>query len=59
MAACLGQMEHREEAEKAAAAVLDKEPHFSIHSHVAPLPYTEAADREHLADGLRKAGLPE
>ena len=43
----------------AAAEVMRLRPDFSVAAFVFTEPYKVAADREHLADSLRKAGLPE
>ena len=42
-----------------AAEVLRLMPEFSISRYVPKELYRLSSDREHLADGLRKAGLPE
>ena len=58
MAACYAQMGMDAEAKDAAAAVLRLKPDFAIASYLQSLPFKETTDRNHLADGLRKAGLP-
>jgi adenylate cyclase len=59
MAACFGQLGLTDDAAKQAAAVLRQRPDFTTSAFVAALPYADPADRDHFADGLRKAGLPE
>jgi adenylate cyclase len=59
MAACYAQMGRDAEAKEQAAAALRLKPDFAIESYLRTLPFSETTDRSHLADGLRKAGLPE
>ncbi len=59
MAACYAQLGSDAEAKEQAAAALRLKPDFTIESFVRSLPFKETTDRDHLADGLRKAGLPE
>ena len=59
LAASFAQADMGKEAERAAAEVLRGNPGFSIGAHVAGLAYRFDEDRAHLAEGLRKAGLPE
>ncbi len=59
MAACYAQMGRDAEAREQAAAALRLKPDFAIETYLQTQPFTETADRSHLADGLRKAGLPE
>jgi adenylate cyclase len=59
MAACFGQLGMPDDAARQAATVLRQRPDFTISEFVASMPYADPADRDHLADGLRKAGLPE
>ncbi len=59
MAACYAQMGRDAEAKEQAAAALRLKPDFAIDSYLQTLPYRETADRNHLEDGLRRAGLPE
>jgi len=47
------------EARERATAVRQLNPDFSIEGYLQRLPYKETADRSHLEEGLRKAGLPE
>ena len=58
LAACLAQMGRDAEARERAAAVRQLNPDFSIDGYLQKLPYKETTDRSHLAEGLRKAGLP-
>jgi TolB-like protein/Flp pilus assembly protein TadD len=57
MAACLAQLGRVDEARAAAQTVLQLKPDFSILAE--PFIYANAADLEHVREGLRKAGLPE
>jgi len=59
MAACAAQLGRDDEARERVAAALALKPDLSIKRFVEGLFYREASDREHLAAGLRKAGLPE
>jgi adenylate cyclase len=59
LAACYGQLDRTEEAKAEAAQVLVMKPDFTAKSFAESLFYKEQADRDHLMDGLRKAGLPE
>lgn len=58
-AACCAQAGQSVEATKLAMAEIETWPEFSVKRYVARLPFSEQRDRDHLADGLRKAGLPE
>ena len=58
-AACYAQAGMETDAQRQAAAELQLGPNFSITKYVERLPFAEAADRDHLVEGLRKAGLPE
>jgi TolB-like protein/DNA-binding SARP family transcriptional activator/Flp pilus assembly protein TadD len=49
----------RREAEAEVAQVLLKRPDFSIRWYAQQEPYKFQADRDHLLDGMRRAGLPE
>jgi len=59
MAACAAQLGRDDEARQRVAAAVALKPDLSIRSFVEGLFYREASDREHLAAGLRRAGLPE
>jgi adenylate cyclase len=59
IAACYALLEKREEAELHAAEALRLTPDFSLMREAAKEPFKHAANRQHLIDGLRKAGLPE
>ncbi len=59
LAACYAELGSDIDAEWQTAETLRLKPDFSIESYLANLSYKEAADREHLRDSLRKAGLPE
>jgi hypothetical protein len=48
-----------QEAKAAAAEYLTLTSDFSISRHLELLPFQRPEDREHYAEGLRKAGLPE
>ena len=69
LAACHAQLRRDDEAGAAAAEFLDRaEAEFAVHPGddverwhaywLRLMPMKEAVDREHLYDGLRKAGLP-
>lgn len=47
------------EARRHATAALRLTPHFTTSALVAKEPYRRREDAEHLAEGLRKAGIPE
>lgn len=59
MLACLGQLNMGGEAEKQAVRLLEQKPDFTIGAFVASLAFTNQADRDHMAAGLRKTRLPE
>jgi len=59
MAACAAQLGRDDEARERVAAALALKPDLTIKRFVEGLFYRDASDREHLAAGLRKAGLPE
>ncbi|MCW5731000.1 MAG: hypothetical protein KIT20_09595 [Alphaproteobacteria bacterium] len=46
-------------AAEQAVAEVGHWPDFSIGRYVARPPFCEPRDRDHIAQGLRKAGLPE
>ena len=58
-AASYAQMGRDVEAREQATAVRQINPDFSIESYLHKLPYKEPTDRNHLKEGLVKAGLPE
>jgi adenylate cyclase len=58
MAACHGQLGHASEAKAHAAEVLSRTADFSVQGYLNTLHYKQAGDREHHAEGLLKAGLP-
>ena len=59
LAACLAQMGQTAEAQVQAAAVLEKQPAFSIEQFLARDVLLERVeDREHLSAGLTRAGFP-
>jgi adenylate cyclase len=59
MAACYALTDRSEQARDCAAAVLRLQPDFSLARFAAKESFKHAADRQHLLDGMRKAGLPE
>ena len=59
MAACCAHMEANDEARRHAAETLRLEPAFTIAWFLTTEPLKLEADRRHLIEGLRKAGLPE
>jgi adenylate cyclase len=59
LAAAYGQLGREQEAKAAAEEYLKLTPDFSLARHLEMLPFQRAEDREHYAEGLRKAGLPE
>ena len=59
LAACYALTNRIERARHCAAEVLRVSPEFSLTRYAAKEPYMKSADREHLIEGLRKAGLPE
>jgi adenylate cyclase len=58
LAAALAAMGDKTAAAAHAQEVLKQEPKFSIRRHLATLHYQQASDRDHLREGLVKAGLP-
>jgi adenylate cyclase len=59
LAASYAQLGREPEAKAAAEEYLKRTPDFSLASHLEMLHFQHAADRDHYADGLREAGLPE
>ena len=59
LAATYAQLGQMDEARRHAGELLKHRPGFSIRRHTHVLPYKNKGDVDHLADGLRKAGLPE
>jgi adenylate cyclase len=59
LAAAYGQLGRAQDAKAAAEEYLKLAPDFSLARHLEMLHFRRAEDREHYADGLRKAGLPE
>lgn len=59
LASVLGELGRSDEAREAARDLLAQEPDFSIAAYTAGLSYRNPSDIERIADGLRKAGLPE
>tara|TARA_B100000315_G_scaffold246047_1_gene272877 strand:- start:6394 stop:7926 length:1533 start_codon:yes stop_codon:yes gene_type:complete len=59
LAAAQAHLGAAEQAKEHAECIIDLDSEFTITTFVAALPYVEDEDREHLADGLRKAGVPE
>jgi adenylate cyclase len=59
LASALGELDRQDEAREAARDVLRQEPDFSIKAYTSGLSYRNPADSERIAEGLRKAGLPE
>jgi adenylate cyclase len=58
LAACHGQLGHRDEVKRLVERTLAAKPDFSCAAWVATMPYRYAADREHLLAELRAVGLP-
>jgi tetratricopeptide (TPR) repeat protein len=59
VAACYTHTDRIDRAREVAAEILLGTPGFSIAQHLRIEPYQHQADVDHLAAGLRKAGLPE
>ena len=59
LAASLAQLGRDVEAQECKKEVLRVAPDFSIETCMARQPFRRDADRQHLVDALRKAGLPE
>jgi tetratricopeptide (TPR) repeat protein len=59
LASALGELGRREEAREVAREVLEQEPDFSIAAYAKGLAYRNPEDLERIADGLRRAGLPD
>jgi adenylate cyclase len=58
LAASYAQLGREADAKAAAAEYLKRTPDFSLARHLEMLHFQHAEDRDHYADGLRKAGLP-
>jgi hypothetical protein len=59
LAAAYGRLGRTEGARPHVEAVLASRPGFSSGKHWSRLAYVRDEDRDHLVDGLRKAGLPD
>jgi adenylate cyclase len=59
LAAAHAQLGQFNEAKTAVSEALRVYPAYTIEKLTRALPYNEPKDADHLADGLRKAGLPE
>jgi tetratricopeptide (TPR) repeat protein len=59
VAACYAHTGRIDRAREVAAEILLANPGFSIAQHLKIEPYKRQEDIDHLATGLRKAGLPE
>jgi adenylate cyclase len=59
LAACHAQLGDLSRARAAAAESLSHEPDFSLNTWLAYEPYSSDANLLHMAEGMRKAGLPE
>ena len=59
LAASYAQLGRDLDAKAAAEEYLKRTPDFSLASHLEMLHFQHAQDRDHYAEGLRKAGLPE
>ena len=59
LAATYAQLGRTEEGQQHVEAVLRSRPDFSCAKHKSRLLYTREEDRDHIIDGLLKAGLPE
>jgi adenylate cyclase len=58
LAASLARLGDAAGARQAAARLMAREPHFRVDVFMTMRPFREAADRRHLREGLRLAGLP-
>ena len=59
LAAASARLGRMDEARAAAAEVMRIEPEFCISTAMERVPYVDCKDAEHIAEDLRKAGLPE
>ncbi len=59
LASALGELGRLDEASEAAREVLEQEPDFSTNAYTKGLSYRNPSELERIADGLRRAGLPE
>ena len=59
LAVAYAQLGREQEAKAAAEEYLKRTPDFSLARHLELMPFQHAEDRDHYAEGLRKAGLPE
>ena len=57
-AACFAQMDQMEDARRHAGEALRLAPDFTVIQAVAKDPFKDETDREHLIEGMLKAGLP-
>ncbi len=59
LAACHALTDRKDRAKEFAAEVIRREPNFTQARYIVKEPFKRAADRQHLLDGMHKAGLPE
>ena len=59
LAVAYAQLGREQEAKAAAEEYLRRTPDFSLTRHLELMPFQHAEDRDHYAEGLRKAGLAE
>jgi adenylate cyclase len=59
LASCYGHLGCIDEARKVWTALLEVNPGSSVAQRAEVLPYRNAADIQHIIDGLSKAGLPD
>jgi adenylate cyclase len=59
LAACYALTDQNDHAKRQTAEVIRLVPNFSLIRFAAREPYKLSTDRQHLIDGMRKAGLPE
>jgi adenylate cyclase len=57
LAVAYGQLGREQDAKAAVEEYLRRTPDFSVVRHLEMMPFRHAEDREHYAEGLRKAGL--
>ena len=59
LAVCYALTDQNDHAKRQTAEVVRLVPNFSLIRFAAKEPYKLSTDRQHLIDGMRKAGLPE
>jgi len=59
LASTLGHLGRAEEARRIWQELKEVNPRYSLEDHMGRLPFKDPADAQRMAEGVRKAGLPD